>query len=134
MLQAAESIYVVTGKTVAQTFHVRSGTARARLLDGQGQPVASVPLVLLDAAGKPVHTMPPTDAMGWTSGEVEPASLTAAVRPKRLQDPNAQLEFTRTNAGNPQALAAAWLHCGTVRVDAGATTEVELRLPAGWDR
>jgi len=132
MLTAPEHIFVVAGRTVAQTFHLQSATLRVRLLDAAGQPVAAVPIELRDAAGKGRQQLPPTDADGWTSGEIEPEPFRAAVLPRRLQDQQAMQEFWRANAGNPDALATVRIALGEVQAVAGATKEFELRLPAGW--
>jgi hypothetical protein len=133
-LRAAETINIVTGQTVAQTFHLDSGTVRVRVLDPHGNPAAKVRIELRDAAGTPRQSLPPTGDDGSTTAEIEAETLAASALPKRLQEWPAQQAYWVANPGNPDPLASQRLQLGSITARAGDTIEVELRLPADWER
>jgi protocatechuate 3,4-dioxygenase beta subunit len=132
MLRSAEKVAVPPGQRVSATFTLTSGTARVRLLDAAGAPVAKVSVLLRVGSSQAVVSLPPTDAEGWAAHECEAGTYEAQVLPRTLQDRKALSEFYRANAGTSDALAAALVSLGTLTVHAGATNSTELRLPANW--
>jgi hypothetical protein len=133
LLVAPESVHVVTGQTVPQTFHVRSGTVRVRLLDAKDRPVAGSQIELTDDAGGWRRALPPTDADGRTASDFEADSYTASVLPKHVLQKVGERPQYRIRA-TPDPHAAERLRCGSVVVAMGTTTEVELRLDIEWPR
>lgn len=135
-LRAAERGVVVAGRSTAQTFRLRSGRLRLRLLDSEGSAVPGVRIDMIPATTDPDARrvwLPRTDAEGRTTVEADIVPLGFTVLPKRLQDPKAWQDFV---AARPDGVRIDELHLelGTFTPRAGETTEVELRLPAGWDR
>jgi RNA polymerase sigma-70 factor (ECF subfamily) len=119
LLRAPQTATVVAGQTTSTTIEFACGTLRLHVLDARGEPVAGVH-VDLDDPGDPVrHWSPrePTDAQGWTSAVVEVRPLVASVLTRRRQE-----------------AAAQRLVLGRVAARAGASTDVDLRLPPEWDR
>ncbi|MBL8722449.1 MAG: carboxypeptidase regulatory-like domain-containing protein [Planctomycetes bacterium] len=132
MLRSAETVAVAPGQRVSATFTLASGTARVRLLDAAGAPVAKVSVLLRIGNPLAVVSLPPTDAEGWTEQECEAATYEVQVLPRTLQDPKALSEFYRANAGTADPTAAVLVSLGTLTVHAGAPNSMELRLPANW--
>jgi hypothetical protein len=133
-LRCAETVTVEPDGNSTQVFHFHTSTLRVRVLDASGAPARGIPIHLRDAAGEPRHVLTATDAEGRTEMLVEAETFTCKTLPVDLLDPKAQEPWWRAHPGNPDALASALLTLGSVTVQQGATTEVELRLPAGYRR
>jgi len=133
-LHASELAVVQQGQLIRQTFTLQSGTVKLRLLDAAGASVGKVEIELRDAGGLHRQTLGPTDDAGCVATECEVATFTAWVLPKRLQEQKARNEFYQAHAGEPDPTATVRLQLGTVTTRMGETVELELRLPAGWER
>jgi hypothetical protein len=133
-LRSDETITVEADATIKQVFHLRTGTLRVRVLDAGGAPAAKVMLQLRDAAGERRHSLPATDQEGLTQMLVEAETFTCKTLPPHLLDPKAQEQIVRAASGNPDPFAPSLLTLGSVTVQQGATTEVELHLPADYRR
>ncbi|MFY9345507.1 MAG: carboxypeptidase-like regulatory domain-containing protein, partial [Planctomycetota bacterium] len=130
-LRSVETAIVRVGETTRQTFTIVSGTLKVRLVDSSGAPVANVHIGLTDAAGAETGGLGATGADGRVEIRYPPGTFTAWVAPKRLQDQKALMEFYRTNT-DPAAMQRLRVSLGTLTVGDGATSEVELKLPAEW--
>ncbi len=133
-LRASELAVVMDGQLTRQTFTLQSGTVKIRLLDAAGAAVGKVAIELRDAAGMPRLTLPRTDDAGLVECECEVASFIAWVLPKRLQDQKALSDFFQAHPGTSDPTATVRMNLGTVTTRLGETVELELRLPAGWEK
>lgn len=132
-LRAEGTVRVLRGESTTRTFHVQSGSVRVRLLDPRGVAVSGVTVELHDAVGSQ-QWMPPTEADGWTSSEVEAGAFTVHVLPRRLQDLRARQEVWRAEPNNRDPFATVRLRLGSVTARVGETTNVELRLPSEFEK
>ncbi|MCA8950218.1 MAG: hypothetical protein KDE27_12000, partial [Planctomycetes bacterium] len=133
-LQAPERAVVVAGQRTQQTFHLESGAVKLRLLDAAGSPVVGVAIELRDAAGGSRPGLPPTDADGRTEGEFDAVPMTASVLPRRLLDREALTAFYQAHRGERDPTASVRLVVGNLTPQLGQTVELELRVPAEFDR
>lgn len=133
-LLADGTVRVLRGERTTRTFHVQSGSVRVRLVDPAGVPASGVTVELRDAAGVPRQVLAPTEADGWTSGDVEAEAFTVHVLPRRLQDLRARQEVWRAEPNNRDPFVTVRLRLGSVTARVGETTTIELRLPPEFER
>lgn len=133
-VRAVEQASVEVGATTRVTFSLATGVLDVRLVDAAGHAVEGVGIELRDATGVARVTMPPGDKDGRTTLDIEAATFTASVLPKRLLAEPARTEFAMAHRGEADPFASVRVSLGTVVVRAAQTNTVELRLPATWDR
>jgi hypothetical protein len=106
-----------------------SGTLRATVVGGKGQPVAGVQLYV---HGSDRHgQVRITDDKGVAEFELTVGTVQLRVLPKALSSTEAQQKLWREAqaAGKQDPLDAHWLVLQTVTLTAGDSKAVELKLP-----
>ncbi len=132
---AAGSARVAAGQTTRHTFHATSATLALTVHDADGRPAQGVRIDLMVHGELPLHHvwLPRTRDDGTTTVVVPVLPCVLSVLPADLQDPAAQQRLLA--AGHPgDAFARHRLELARVTPQAGATTKLELRLPAGYRR
>jgi len=131
-LLAAETAVVSSRAATEQDFTLATGTLQVRLRSATGTAVPEVTIFDTAAEARQTLTLPRTDTTGNTTFEVSVGTIHLRTLPKHLQSIEARSRVLMQ--GGWAALDALWIPLGTAEVRTGATTTVELRLPADWDR
>ncbi|HLQ36557.1 MAG TPA: sigma factor-like helix-turn-helix DNA-binding protein, partial [Planctomycetota bacterium] len=132
-LLADETVFITPGRSTAQTFHLRTGTLRVRLLDSRGTPAVGVSIELRDAEGHRRHQLSATRSDGTVEQLLEAQTFVCMVLPAALLEPKAQAELRAANPNSNDPFGEVLLRLGEVTVKQGETTTLDLHLPADWD-
>lgn len=131
-----ESASITVGVTTEQAFSLWTGQLAVTVRDAAGKPVADLQLYAQGADATRREDMPTTDANGAFTTELTAQTVTFRVLPKRLQSPEAQRKAWQeaSAAGHRDPFAELWIPLGSATITAGQTTNVELQLPAEWEK
>ena len=128
-IESATPIRVTRGRATSVAVVFESGTLRATVVGGKGQPVAGVQLYV---HGSDRHgQVRITDDKGAAGFELTVGTVQLRVLPKALSSTEAQQKLWREAqaAGKQDPLDAHWLVLQTVTLTAGDSKAVELKLP-----
>ncbi len=132
----AETATVVVGQTTEQTFDLWTGHLTMTVRDANGDAVPGVNVLV--SAEPPARGIPQlkTGEHGTCTKELLAQTLTFRVLPKSLQSLEAQEQLRQKALAtrNSDPFAGRLFVLGTATVAANQTTNVELRLPAEWDK
>jgi RNA polymerase sigma-70 factor (ECF subfamily) len=134
MRRAEDSVFASTvielrrGDVVPATFEFATGELSIRLLQPDGSPAQGVGLCVSG------DVLAHTGVNGLARIGSRPRTVSLRVLPKRLQTERAQNELRLIAGRGGDPFAAHWIELGEVAIVAGKTTELELRLPAEWEK
>ncbi len=131
----AESVVHVAAAQVAEArFDARTGRAAVRLLRPDGAPAAGV-RVALRRDGEPLPAGgPATDAEGRTTIVATPGPAVPAVLIRSLRDAEARRAYIEQHSNDPAAIDRMTIQLPPIGLTEGEPEEVEIQLPADWDR
>lgn len=132
---ADQTVHVRPGQKVRADLAVQIAKMRIRVLSPSGEPVAGLrPWFVRD--GEVLQIQPVfTDDEGRATVVVTPGQMALTTLVRSLLDEEGRRAFQREHAGSPRALERAQVTTAPFVVTAGTEQpEIEIRLPAEWDR
>ncbi len=131
-LSALQTAVVRTRQVTEHDFSIATGTLSVTVRDATGAPIGGVSIFNDTTVEAERIYLQPTDASGKTTCQLPAQTIALRTLPKRLLSSEARNKLFM--GGGWQAFEPHWIPLGTATIRAGATTTLELRLPADWDK